>query len=302
MSPQPPGTPRQEPAPSAPPAPAAGELERVLELIRYLRRHCPWDARQTARSLVPHLLEEAHEVAEAIRSGAPPHALAEELGDLLLNVAYQVAIAEESGDFDAPAVATELERKMVRRHPHVDWSGYPAAEGASAGSDAPASGARAPASEAAVAAWERRKAAERSPGASSLDGLPAGLDPLSRAHRVQDRVAGVGFDWDDLEGPAAKIAEELEEARDAIARASDGDTDGAEVEEELGDLLFAVVNLARRAGVHPANALGVANAKFERRFRELERVLAARGVSARELPLAELDAVWEQVKRDERGA
>ncbi|HSM37460.1 MAG TPA: nucleoside triphosphate pyrophosphohydrolase [Longimicrobiales bacterium] len=294
MSSQPPAGPAAEPPP--------GELERVLELIRHLRRHCPWDARQTARSLVPHLLEEAHEVAEAIRRGAPPPALAEELGDLLLNVAYQVVIAEETGDFDAPAVAAALERKMVRRHPHVDWSDYPVPEGASAGSEAPTSGTHAPTSEAAVAAWERRKAAERAPGASSLDGLPAGLDPLSRAHRVQDRVAGVGFDWDDLEGPAAKIAEELEEARDAIARASGGDAEPAEVEEELGDLLFAVVNLARRAGVHPANALGMANAKFERRFREVERVLAARGVSAQDLPLAELDAVWEAVKRDERGA
>jgi ATP diphosphatase len=294
MSPQPP--------PGAAAEPPSGELERVLELIRYLRRHCPWDARQTARSLVPHLLEEAHEVAEAIRGGAPPPALAEELGDLLLNVAYQVAIAEETGDFDAAAVAEALEEKMVRRHPHVDWSGYPARREASPGAGAPASARRAPTLEAAAAAWERRKAAERAPGASSLDGLPAGLDPLSRAHRVQDRVAGVGFDWDDLEGPAAKIAEELEEARDAIARASGDDADRGEVEEELGDLLFAVVNLARRAGIHPANALGMANAKFERRFRELERVLAARGVSAHDLSLAQLDAVWDEVKRGERGA
>ena len=368
MTPQPPG--------EAGPAGPSDRLERVLALIRHLRVHCPWDADQTAASLVPHLLEEAQEVADAVRSGAPPPDLARELGDLLLNVAYQIVMAEEAGAFDAEDVTAELERKMVRRHPHVDWedfssrlarlvrpdgsaapgvgepgaggSAYAAAAGpgepgagGSAGADAtgagePGAGGSAYADAtgggpASAASWERRKAAERRPGASVLHGLARGLDPLTRAHRMQERVAAVGFDWDDLDGPADKVAEELAEARDALARrrAGEGSAEaGAEglaeaarkgsakcaeeelapaaaeelaeaAEEELGDLLFAVVNLARRAGVHPTNALAVANAKFERRFRALEALLAGEGRAAGDLPLAELDALWDRVKAAE---
>jgi MazG family protein len=272
----------------------------VADLVRYLRVHCPWDARQTARSLVPHLLEEAREVAEAVRGDAPPAVVAAELGDLLLNVAYQVVVGEEAGGFDAEAVTSALHRKMVARHPHVDWSGFAGPLPDDVDPRRPSADPEDGSDPTSIAAWESRKARERGPDASALAGLATGLDPLSRAHRVQDRAAGVGFDWDDLEGPAAKIAEELDEARRALARRDRGEASGAEAEEELGDLLFAVVNLARRAGVHPANALAAANAKFERRFRALERVLAARAATARELSLAELDAVWDEVKGAER--
>jgi len=278
-----------------PPGHAGDPLERVLTLIRYLRVHCPWDARQTALSLVPHLLEEAHEVAQAIRDRARPDDLSSELGDLLLNVAYQVVVAEEGGGPGAAAVVRALERKMVRRHPHVDWSGYPlplpdAVRGADT-EPGPGPGD-----------WELRKAAERGPGASALDGIARGLEPLARAHAIQERAAAVGFDWDDLEGPAAKVLEELEEAREALARRASGAGSDGQVEGELGDLLFAVVNLARRAGVHPGNALATANAKFERRYRRMEALLAGRGARAADLSLAELDAVWEEVKGAEARA
>lgn len=302
-----------QPNPAPPRASPGGTLERVLALVRYLRVHCPWDARQTAVSLVPHLLEEAHEVAEAIRAGADADERCAELGDLLLNVAYQIVIAEEDGDFDADAVADALERKMVRRHPHVDWAGHPLGEGiVPAGDAAPDAGGARDREARKVAGrdlearpgdtrdWELHKAGERAAAASALDGIAAGLDPLARANRVQERVAAVGFDWDDLDGPAVKVAEELGEARAALERRDAEDANDERAEEELGDLLFAVVNLCRRAGVHPGNALARANAKFERRYRHLEERLAARGARPTDLSLAELDAVWDEVKRAER--
>lgn len=249
--------------------PSPGTLDRALVVVRWLRERCDWDRRQTARTLIPHLLEEAHETVDAIRS-EDTEAIRDELGDLLLNLAFQVVVAEEEGHFSADDVAATLEAKMVRRHPHL-FGGQ--ADGT----------------------WESRKAAETRPD-SVLDGLPTGLPSLIRAHRIQEKAAGTGFDWEDAEGALAKVHEEMAEVEEA--RALD---DADAVEEEMGDLLFAVVNYARLAGAPAVGALERANAKFERRFRAVEVEAARQGLELGRASLAELDAIWDAIKAEERG-
>ena len=245
--------------------PGPGALDRALDLVRFLRQECPWDAQQTAESLVPHLLEEAHEVADAIQDGRTED-LADELGDLLLNLAFQVVVAEEGDTLDANAVYAALERKMVARHPHL-FGGGPRED------------------------WETLKARERRDGQGVLSGLSKGLDPLNKAFRIQERVAAVGFDWPDHTGALEKVAEELQEVTAALAG------EGADaVEEELGDLLFAAVNLVRLAGHHPSTALSRANVKFRRRFERLEALAAARGIQLEDAGLEALDELWDELK------
>ena len=261
-------------AETSPSAAPGGVLDRALSLVEFLRARCPWDGAQTPVSLTRYLLEEAHEVAGAIAAGDAA-ALRGELGDLLLNVAFQVVIGEETGAFTREEVVAGLEQKMRRRHPHLHGEGEPEP-------------------------WEEIKARERGPapaGASVLDDVPTGLDPLLRAFRVQDRVSRVGFDWDDASGALDKVREEAEEVGRELA-----DADAERLEDEVGDLLFAAVNLARLAGAHPSAALGGATAKFERRFRALEGLAAERGVPLGEAGLAELDLLWDEVKRVERGS
>lgn len=250
-----------EPEDGTPP----GSLDRSVALVRFLRRHCPWDQAQTPRSLIPHLLEESHEVVDAIRAGDAA-GLEGELGDLLLNVAFQVVLAEEAGQFTGPSVVRRLERKMIRRHPHLFGGGE-------------------------RRDWEALKARERPEGASVLSGLASGLDPLLKAYRIQDRVAGVGFDWPDASGALAKVREELGEVGEAL------DAGGPdELLEEIGDLLFSVVNLARLAGVHPDAALDEANQKFGRRFEKLESLARDRGIPIPGADLETMDGLWEELK------
>ena len=251
-----------------------------MDLVRYLRAHCPWDAAQTSRSLIPYLLEEAHETADAI-AAQDAGALRAELGDLLLNVAFQLVIGQEEGTFDADEVADTVIEKMERRHPHL-FGGEGEPED-----------------------WETLKARERDDDASLLHGVAGGLDPLSRAHRIQDRVAGVGFDWEDARGAFEKVAEELEEVRvameDVRADSDPGAGTEAALEEELGDLLFAVVNLSRLAGAHALTALHGANAKFTRRFEALEQLAKEREIDLQAAALDELEALWQEVKAQESG-
>jgi len=262
--------------------PGPGALDRALDLVRFLRRECAWDAAQTASSLVPHLLEEAHEVADAIHDGRTD-ALAGELGDLLLNLAFQVVVAEEEGTLDADAVYRALEEKMVARHPHLFGNGE-------------------------REEWETLKARERGGRGGVLSGLAKGLDPLTKAHRIQERVASVGFDWDDWRGAFEKVREELEETREVLeertaasaeAPATDAGPAGDRVEEELGDLLFATVNLSRLAGVHATTALARANRKFRDRFERLEALAAERGIELGTAGLEVLDGLWDELKRRE---
>jgi MazG family protein len=240
-------------------------LDRALALVRYLREHCPWDRAQTPETLIPHLLEETHEVVDAIRDGSP-ESLEGELGDLLLNLAFQIVLGEEQGSFEAGGVYAVLEEKMVRRHPHLFGGGE-------------------------RQDWESLKATERPHEAGVLSGLAKGLDPLTKAHRIQERVAGVGFDWEDHRGAWDKVAEELEEVREAME-----EQNPHAIEEELGDLLFAVVNLTRLAGSHPTTALDQANRKFRGRFEKLEALARDRGIRLETAGLEVLDALWEELK------
>jgi len=250
-------------------------LNDALDLMRDLRRRCEWDAAQTHESLRPYLIEEAYELDDAIRSGTPA-LVREELGDLLLQVLFHSVIAEERGEFDAGDVAGGLIAKMRARHPHLYGDG-----------------AREP--------WERMKSKKRE---SIGDGLPSSLPPLHRAHRLQDRAAGVGFDWPDVEGPAAKVEEELGEVREQLqgrsallpGAAPTLDPDHALLEAELGDLLFACVNLCRKAGVHASLALDKANAKFEARFKKIEELCRERGIDLNEAGLETLDSLWDEAK------
>lgn len=249
--------------------PGAGALDRALSLVRFLRRECPWDQAQTAESLIPYLLEETHEVVDAIREGSAAQ-LEGELGDLLLNLAFQIVVAEENQTLDADSVYGRLEAKMIRRHPHIFGDGE-------------------------KQEWEKLKAAERGEEEGALSGLATGLDPLTKAYRIQERVAGVGFDWEDHRGALEKVAEELDEVSEELRAGSENS-----IEEEMGDLLFAVVNLARLAGTHPLNALASANTKFQDRFERLERLAARRGIVVEEAGLEALDRLWEEVKGQER--
>ncbi|HET6232963.1 MAG TPA: nucleoside triphosphate pyrophosphohydrolase [Longimicrobiaceae bacterium] len=260
--------------PETPPAPqpSGGTLDRALSLVEFLRAHCPWDAAQTPVTLQQYLLEEAHEVVDAIAAGDEAE-LQGELGDLLLNLAFQVVLAEERGAFGREDVTAGLEQKMRRRHPHLYGMGEPEP-------------------------WDVLKARERpadAPAAPLLAGLASGMDPLLRAFRIQQRVAEVGFDWDDARGAWEKVREEVGEVG---AELEGGNRE--ELEEELGDMLFAMVNLVRLAGTDPTAALSRANAKFTRRFNALERMAPERGVVLGDAPLAELDTLWDEVKAAER--
>ena len=255
-------------------------LEDTLSLMRDLRARCEWDAAQTHESLRPYLIEEAYEVDDAIRGGDDAR-LREELGDLLLQILFHSVLADERGAFDMHDVAEGFITKMKGRHPHLYGAG-----------------AKQP--------WEEMKARRR---ASIVDGLPVDLPALHRAFRLQDRAAGVGFDWPGVEGPMEKVGEELQEVREVLASERVRDLKDApryddqheRLEDELGDLLFAVVNLCRKAGVHPALALDRANVKFGRRFGEVERMAKERGLKVGEASLEDLDKLWDSVKEAEGG-
>ncbi|HJU75923.1 MAG TPA: nucleoside triphosphate pyrophosphohydrolase [Gemmatimonadaceae bacterium] len=246
-------------------------LEDTLHLMRDLRARCEWDAAQTHDSLRPYLIEEAHELDDALRD-LDRSKMREELGDVLLQVLFHSVIAEEEGTFTVADVARGLIEKMERRHPHLYGDGV-----------------RVP--------WEQLKA-EQQTRTSLEEGLPVGLPALHRAHRLQDRAAGVGFDWDDVNGPADKVAEEMQEVRQLLRSEEPGARSEA-LEAELGDLLFAVVNLCRKAGAHPALALDKANAKFARRFAAMERLAAERGIDVATAGLTVLDGLWDEVKASE---
>ena len=268
-------------------------IDRLLEVMARLRDPdggCPWDLEQSFETIAPYTIEEAYEVAEAIRQGDRA-ALRDELGDLLLQVVFHAQMAREDGSFDFDAVARGIAEKMIRRHPHV-FGG----EDGDARVSAPAQ----------TRAWEAQKAAEREASAAAegrrpsvLDGVALALPALLRAEKLQKRAARVGFDWPASAPVFDKVVEEVDELRDA-ASSQASDSAGTAVAEELGDLLFACVNLARHLGVDAEAALRGANAKFTARFHHVEAALAESGRSAEEVGPAELDRLWENAKRTER--
>jgi nucleoside triphosphate diphosphatase len=253
-------------------------------MVRDLRARCPWDRAQTRESLRPYLVEEVLELDQALGEG-DRDAIRDELSDLLLHLAFQLVIADERGEFSPDDVAEGLERKMRRRHPHLFDLGN-------------------------AEPWERIKRKERQ--GRTLAGITPTLPPLLKAYRLQERAASVGFDWPDAAGPAAKVREELAEVeaelagrkaphRRAAAPADPNTPQPSASEalvEEIGDLLFAVVNLARKAGVQPGPALDGANRKFRDRFDQVERMAEARGIELHGAGLETLDRLWDEVKKD----
>ncbi len=247
--------------------------------MRDLRKRCDWDAAQSHESLRPYLIEEAHELHEALQL-RDDVLMREELGDVLLQVLFHSVLAEERGAFSFGDVADGLITKMKGRHPHLYGDGV-------------------------KQPWERMKSKRRE---SLGEGLPTTLPSLHRAQRLQDRAAGVGFDWPDWQGAAEKVAEELQEARELLeeeaprigsAGAAVMDERHAQISDELGDLLFSCVNLCRMAHVHPALALDHANAKFQRRFEAVERMARERGVPMITATPTQLDEMWNAVKATE---
>ena len=254
-------------------------IDQFLAIIAQLRdpeHGCPWDIKQDFNSMLPHLLEETYEVAEAIHT-QDRSALREELGDLLLQVVFLSQLAKEEGTFDFYDVLSDIHQKIVYRHPHV-FGETKAAD-----------------SDEALANWEAQKAndAKHQQHESILDDLPFALPALTRAHKIQKRCAKVGFDWDNPQDVLAKVEEELDEVKTEIANYPTSQT---ALFEELGDLLFATVNLCRHYQLEAESGLREANAKFERRFRKVEAAVKAQGKAVSECNLMELDAIWHQIK------
>jgi len=257
-------------------------LGRAVAMVRDLRERCPWDRAQTRATLRPYLVEEVLELDHAL-GGGDSREIRDELSDLLLHLAFQLVIAEERREFTADDVAAGLESKMRRRHPHLFDLGD-------------------------AEPWERIKRKERRGG--TLSGLIPTLPQLLKAYRLQERAASVGFDWPDTHGPLEKVREELTEVEAELARrkpvrarprtGADPNTPATPpsdaLVDEIGDLLFAVVNLARKAGVQPEPALDRANRKFRDRFEAIERLASARGIDVHSAGLEVLDGLWEEVK------
>ncbi len=275
-------------AAATPPAPpeTAQETERLLGIMARLRdpeTGCPWDREQSFATIAPYTIEEAYEVAEAIGSG-DREALREELGDLLFQVVFYAQMASERGWFNFADIARGISDKMVRRHPHV--FGDASVESA----------------DAQVEAWEATKKRERTEKAaakgllpSALDGVPTPLPALTRAEKLTKRAARVGFDWPQADQILDKLQEEFDELREEVRGG-----DKSRITDELGDVLFSWVNLARVHGVDSEDALRGTNQKFERRFRRIEALLKERGKTPQESTLAEMEALWQQAKAEER--
>ncbi len=254
-------------------------FEELVDIMAKLRSEggCPWDREQTHQTLRPYLIEEAYEVLDALDNGEDGD-FRDELGDLLLQVVFHAQIAAEERRFDIHDVARAINDKLVRRHPHVFGD------------------TRADTADEVLTNWEkikREEKGEEGPG-SVLDGLPAGMPALLRAYRIQEKVARVNFDWDEITAVLEKVREETVELRKALEQA-----DRANIEEEMGDLLFALVNLSRHLNVPPEDALRRSNDKFIRRFRYIEAALELKGESLERATFEELDTLWDEAKQRE---
>jgi MazG family protein len=268
---------------------AAGErFEKLVEIMATLRgpNGCPWDKQQDFNSLKPMLVEEVYEVLEAIENN-DFDGLAEELGDLLLHVIFHAHLAKEAGEFDINTVIERISGKLVRRHPHVFGN-----ESASTPEEV-------------IKNWEAIKAQEkaeklknRTPEQRSLlEGIPSKLPAIHEAHQISSRAAGVGFDWPDIEGVFDKLQEEVSELKEVISSGGD-DKQREKLEDEIGDMLFVMVNIARYLKIDSESALKRANRKFKARFRYMEGELARQGKSLEETPLSEMEALWQKAKSE----
>ena len=264
-------------------AEGAKQLARLLDIMAQLRNPesgCPWDLQQDLTSIKPYLIEEAYEVLDALESGSREH-LAEELGDLLLQIVFQARIAQEEGAFSFADVARGISDKMIRRHPHIFGSIH-----VNGAADV-------------LRNWDAIKHAEHGKTArkSVLDAVPRSAPPLHRAYQIQQRAARVGFDWDRMDEAYAKLHEEVGELQEAVRSGIRKD-----IVSELGDVLFTVVNLARFVSCDPAYALTTTNNKFERRFRVLEAEITAQGRRLQDCTLPEMEAIWDRQRAEEHAA
>lgn len=272
------------------------DLRTLMSRLRDPETGCPWDLRQTFRSILPHTLEEAHEVADAIEREDYPH-LRDELGDLLFQVIFYSQLGEEGNLFNFEQVVDQLVRKLLRRHPHVFPDGTLASR---------VDPDNRPSEEEISRSWERIKAEERAlkpaadPDESRLADIPGALPAMTRAEKLQRRAARYGFDWPDIEPVFDKLEEELGELREAWSEAQKDPGQRDALEDELGDLLFVCVNLARFLKVNPDQALRRTNRKFESRFRAIERILAEQGRDMEQESLKDLETIWQSVKGVEK--
>ncbi|OMH41197.1 nucleoside triphosphate pyrophosphohydrolase [Desulfurobacterium indicum] len=252
------------------------DLVKIMEMLRS-KNGCPWDRKQTYETLLPYLLEETYEYIDAVKEKDFKN-MKEELGDILLQVVFHSQIAREEGKFSINEVIDEICRKLIFRHPHVfgDRKDIKNAQDV-------------------LTAWDELKKAEGKEQKSTFDGIPKSLPPLERAFKIQKRAAKTGFDWNNIKDVLEKVKEELRETENAIEKGT-----REEIEEEIGDLLFAIVNLARFANVDPAVALHRTNEKFIDRFRKMESLAEKEGKKLSEMSLEEMDKLWESVKKEER--
>jgi ATP diphosphatase len=263
-------------------------LERLVEIMRRLRAAdgCPWDREQDLRSLRPYLVEECYEVLDEmdrVAFGGPWAPLAEELGDLLFQIVFHAQLADEQKEFDFAAVATAIADKIERRHPHVFGEQLKTVSGSTQ----------------VLENWAKLKAAERKKKnghvGSALDGVPSGAPGLQRAERLTEKASRVGFDWPELSGVRAKLDEEIRELDEAIAS-----RDRDAIEHELGDVLFTLANVGRKLNCPPEDAIRGANRRFTERFQAVEKKLEARGVPFGEATLELMDALWDEVKAEQK--
>ena len=255
------------------------QLARLLEIMARLRRPgdgCPWDLEQTLDTVKPHLIEEAYEALDAMESGNREH-LAEELGDLLLQIVFQSHIAAQEGSFSFADVAQGICDKLIRRHPHI-FGDVQVAD-----------------SKEVLRNWDAIKKTEKKARESALDGVPKHVPPLHRAYQLQKRAARVGFDWSDIRDVFAKLQEEIGELQEAMDRKN-----RKHVIEEIGDVLFSVVNIARFMKVDPAYALELTNAKFSRRFRAVEAEIVGSGRRMKDCTLAQMDEIWDRLRAEDK--
>lgn len=257
----------------------AEQLARLLAIMVRLRRPkdgCPWDLEQTIDSIKSNLIEEAYEALDAMESGNREH-LAEELGDVLMQVVFQSQIASEEGSFTFADVAQGISDKLIRRHPHI-FGDVKVAD-----------------SKEVLRNWDAIKKTEKQARVSALDGVPKHVPPLHRAYQLQKRASRVGFDWSDIQNVYAKLDEEVAELKEAVAAG-----DRKHVLEELGDVLFSVINVARFVKVDPAYALERTNAKFSRRFRVVENEIVASGRKMKDCTLAQMDEIWDRLRAEDK--
>jgi tetrapyrrole methylase family protein/MazG family protein len=249
-------------------------IDRLKQIVQRLRSPdgCPWDREQTHQSLKPHVIEECYELIDAI-DDQDDQEMQEELGDLLLQVVLHAQMASEEGRFDFDSVAEVISEKLIRRHPHVFGD------------------AKLGTSDAVLKQWDAIKRREKTDRESALDGVPRGLPGLAKAQKMQSKAARVGFDWPDAGGPLEKVKEEITELEQAES--------GEKLAEEIGDLLFSVVNFARKSKLDAEELLQAANRKFSDRFRKMEALAASRGLKFSSLTLSEMDQLWNEVKQSD---